>query len=121
MVQNKVLLPFFLLLAVCLKLESTEAGKLRLLQKQNPFPNKLQHVNEVLERKPRKTIAEQSKKLHPETSNEAPSTDASSTPPRPPSPMVRATTTPPSPGRSSDAFKPSDPGSSPGFGHSLQN
>ncbi|KAL3722162.1 hypothetical protein ACJRO7_034515 [Eucalyptus globulus] len=111
MAQDKVLIAVvFFLLAFSLKLQSTQARQLRLtMQKQNSFSNKLQNVNELVEKEPRKTIAEQSKYLHGETWNEATNTVASSTPP------------PPSPLHSLDDFRPTAPGHSPGVGHSLQN
>lgn len=90
------------------------------MQKQSPFPNKLQNLKKFLEKEPRKTIAEQSKNLHGETSNEATNTNASSTLP-PPSAMAAPTTQQPSPVRSLDDFRPTAPGHSPGVGHSLQN
>ncbi|KAK3412169.1 hypothetical protein EUGRSUZ_I00950 [Eucalyptus grandis] len=124
MAQNRVLVAFlFLLVAFCLKLRSTQARQLKLTsQEQNPFPNELRHVNKLLGKEPRKTIAEQSKNWRGETLNEATNTDASSSPPpSPPTAMVGATTPPPSPGRSLDDFRPTAPGHSPGVGHSLQN
>ncbi|KAI3437372.1 uncharacterized protein J3R85_005352 [Psidium guajava] len=112
MAQNKVLFAFvFLLLAFSPKLQSTQARQLKLTtRKQNPFPNKLQNVHKLLENEPRKAIAEQSKNLHGEILNKATNTD------------ISATQLPPPPSdRSLDDFRPTDPGHSPGVGHSLQN
>ncbi|KAI6700075.1 hypothetical protein NL676_014399 [Syzygium grande] len=125
MAQTNVLFAIvFLLLALSLKLESTQARQLKVtVKKQNPSPNKLQNVNKLLEKESRKTIAGQSKNLHGETSDKATNINLSSTPPlpSPPSATVRATTPPPSPGRNLDDFRPTAPGHSPGVGHSLQN
>ncbi|KAK3412168.1 precursor of CEP5 [Eucalyptus grandis] len=124
MAPNKVLYAFaFLLLALSLELQSTQARQLKLtMQKQKSFPNKLPNVHKLLEKEPRKTIAEQSKNLHSEILNKATNTAVSTTPAPPPSStIVAATTALPSPGRSLDDFRPTEPGHSPGVGHSLQN
>ncbi|XP_030466879.1 precursor of CEP5 [Syzygium oleosum] len=119
MAQNQVLFAFlFLLLAFSLKLRSTQARELKLTtQKQNPFPNKLHNINKLLEKEPRKTMAEESKNLQGETSSQAVNTGMSSTSPLPPPLSLLTPSLPPPSTSHMNGFKPTTPGQSPGIGN----